>query len=116
MRLRPSEKVRSLRRWAGARFPFAALVLDKGPVDLRLVGQTLLRAALIGAVAGLFGAAFFWLTEHAQHLVLERGAGYRPLRAAGEVLASTSREEQYLYRPWLLALLPALGALISGLL
>jgi CIC family chloride channel protein len=120
-------KRRSLRVWAStdlyarARrralgFPFASFASDKGPVDLRLVGQTLLRAALIGAVAGLCGAAFFWLTEHAQHLLLERGTGYRPLRAAGEVLASTSSAEQHPYRPWLLAVVPALGALISGVL
>src|SRR3954453_24203242 len=102
MRVRQSERVRSLGHWAGSRFPRAALALDKGPVDLTLVGKTLLRAALIGAVAGLFGAAFFWLTEHATHLVLERGTGYRPLSAAGEILASTSSDEQYLYRPWLL--------------
>ena len=92
------------------------MILDKGPVDLRLVGQTLLRAALIGAGAGVLGAAFFWVTEHAQHWVLERGAGYRPLRAAGEVLDASAEFAVGLYRPWLLALLPALGALVSGLL
>ncbi|MET0283034.1 MAG: chloride channel protein [Polyangiales bacterium] len=95
--------------------PLLALALDKGPVDLRLVGQTLLRAALLGAVAGLIGAAFFWLSEHAAHLVLERGAGYRPLRAAGEVLEETGGLITP-YRPWLLAIVPAIGALCSGLL
>ncbi|HEY6878258.1 MAG TPA: chloride channel protein, partial [Polyangiales bacterium] len=103
-------------RTASARLPLFALALDKGPVDLRLVGQTLLRAALLGALAGLMGAAFFWLTEHAAYWVLERGVGYRPLRAAGEVLENTSGHGLSLYRPWLLAVVPALGALISGLL
>lgn len=121
----PSERARAVSRWAGrrlrqarsagARVPLLALALDKGPVDLRLVGQTLLRAALLGAVAGLVGAAFFWLSEHVAYWVLERGVGYRPLRAAGEVLAGTSHAES-VYRPWLLVLVPALGALISGLL
>jgi chloride channel protein, CIC family len=116
MRVRPSERVRALGRWAGSRFPVSVLSLEKGPVDLRLVGHTLLRAALIGAGAGLLGAAFFWLTEQAQHWILERGTGYRPLRAAGEVLEGTSHFELHTYRPWLLAIVPALGALASGLL
>ncbi len=106
----PSERVRALGRWAGAR-----LAIEKTPVDLRLVGQTLLRAAMLGAVAGLMGAAFFWCTEHAAYLVLERGVGYRPLRAAGEELDHSAGEEP-LYRPWLLLIVPALGALLSGLL
>ena len=112
----PQERFRALGRWAGQRLPLARLAMDKGPVDLRLVGQTLLRAALIGAGAGFVGAAFFWLTEHATYLVLERGVGYRPLRAAGEVLASTTETAPTVYRPWLLSVVPALGALISGLL
>jgi chloride channel protein, CIC family len=121
----PSERARALGRWAGrrlnqarsagARLPLLALAFDKGPVDLRLVGQTLLRAALLGVLAGLIGAAFFWLSEHAAYWVLERSGGYRPLRAAGEVLAGTGQVES-VYRPWLLAVVPALGALLSGLL
>jgi hypothetical protein len=77
------QRVRALGRWAHARIPLAA---REAPVDLRLVGQTLLRATLIGAASGLFGALFFWITEHAQYWVLGRLVGYRPLRAAGEVL------------------------------
>jgi CIC family chloride channel protein len=108
--------MRRVHRWARSRLPLVGLAGDKGPVDLRLVGQTLLRAALIGAGAGFLGAAFFWLTEHAAYWVLERGVGYRPLRAAGEVLESTSHRAPSVYRPWLLAFVPALGALVSGLL
>jgi CIC family chloride channel protein len=112
---RPSDRVREFGRWAGARLPLSSLTSLGGPVDLRLVGQTLLRAALLGAAAGAIGAAFFWLTEHAEHLVLERGAGYRPLRAAGEVFGREAPSSGR-YRPWLLLLVPALGALISGAL
>ena len=43
---------------------------------------------LVGAGAGVLGAGFFWLTEHAQHWLLELGVGYRPLRAAGEAAGS----------------------------
>jgi chloride channel protein, CIC family len=116
VRSKPSVRIRALTRWAGARLPLASLLLDKGPVDLRLLGQTLLRSALIGACAGLLGAGFFWATEHAQHWLLERVAGYRPLRAAGEVIDVGAEIGSYVYRPWLLAFLPALGALVSGLL
>jgi chloride channel protein, CIC family len=119
MRAKPADTVRALKRWAGSRLPFAAYALaklEKGPVDLRLVGQTLLQAALLGACAGLLGAAFFWLTEHAQHLLLERFTGYRVLRAAGEELETAERLEVAVYQPWLLVGVPALGALVSGLL
>jgi len=115
VRSKPSDRVRALKRWAGARLPLAFL-LEEGPVDLRLVGQTLLRAALVGAGAGLLGAAFFWTTENAQHWLLEVGAGYRVLRAAGESVNGTELAEAREYRPWLLACLPAIGALFSGLL
>jgi CIC family chloride channel protein len=110
----PSDRVRAFGRWAGNRIPFAAMASANSPVDLRLVGQTLLRAALLGAVAGLAGAAFFWLTEHAQSIVLEQGLGYRALRAKGEVFGGLAPPGQYL--PWLLAFVPAAGALLSGLL
>ena len=116
MGAKPSERVRALGRWAGSRLPSSFFSLEKGPVDLRLVGRTLLRAALIGACAGLVGAAFFWTTEHAQHWVLERGTGYRLLRAAGEEFETTSGFELNEYKPWLLAIVPAIGALVSGIL
>ncbi len=110
----PSDRVRAFGRWAGNRLPFATFTSASSPVDLRLVGQTLLRAALLGAVAGLAGAAFFWVTERGQHLVLEQGVGYRSLRARGENLGGTGEVGQYL--PWVLAFIPAVGGLVSGLL
>ena len=116
MREKRSERVRALGRWAIEHLPLTSLLSEKGPVDLRLVGRTLLRAALIGLCAGFMGAAFFWLTEHASYWVLERGAGYRPARAAGEVMESMTHASPTSFRPWLLAIVPAIGALISGLL
>jgi CIC family chloride channel protein len=115
MRVKPADKFKALGRWT-LRAPLAVLASENGPVDLRLVGRTLLRAALIGAAAGLLGALFFWFTETAQHWVLERLVGYRPLRAAGEALAGEAALEVGPYRPWLLLVVPALGALVSGLL
>ena len=60
----------------------ATILRDAAPVDLRIVGRTLLHAALVGAVAGLMGAAFFAGLEFVQRLLLEDLGGYHALRAA----------------------------------
>jgi CIC family chloride channel protein len=83
-------------------------------VDLTIVGRTLLHAALVGAAAGLVGAAFFAGLEYVQRLLLEDLGGYHPLRAAGENFLGESTR-QHVFRPWLLVLLPAVGALGSGI-
>ena len=70
------------------------------------------HAALVGVAAGLMGAAFFAALEWMQDLLLEGLAGYRILRAAGEHDPSPLEAP---FRPWLLALLPALGGLLCGL-
>src|ERR1700742_3902289 len=90
------------------------ILKEATPVDLRIVGRTLLHAALVGVVAGLMGAAFFAALEVVQRFLLEDLGGYRILRASGE----TFMPELDALRPfrwWLLLFLPALGALGSGL-
>ncbi|HKQ71286.1 MAG TPA: chloride channel protein [Polyangiaceae bacterium] len=83
-------------------------------LDLRYLGRMLLHAALVGALTGSVGSAFFVALELTQTFLLEDLAGYLPLRASGEsVLGSVSFTP---FRPWLLALLPGLGALGAGLL
>jgi len=96
-------------RDALAFFPDAA-----SSVELRIVGRTLLHAALVGAAAGLVGAAFFAGLEYVQRFLLEDLGGYHPLRAAGENFLSET-PGPHPFRPWLLVLLPALGALGSGI-
>src|SRR5260221_2849340 len=91
------------------------ILREATPVDLRIVGRTLLHAALVGIVAGLMGAAFFAALEIVQRFLLEYLGGYRILRASGE----TFTRELDAGRPfpcWLLLFLPAAGALGSGLL
>jgi CIC family chloride channel protein len=90
------------------------LALWPPPLDLRLVGRTLLHAVLVGALAGFFGAAFLGALELAQLLFLRGLARYEPVRALGETLLGLGPEQTM--RPWVLALLPAVGALASGLL
>ncbi len=87
------------------------LVPDEPPLELQLVGRTLLHAALVGLLAGLFGSAFLFVLEHIQHYVLESGTGYVPLRAAGEGQAAESATS---FRWWLLLFIPAVGGLASG--
>jgi chloride channel protein, CIC family len=91
----------------------AALLGGEAPIDLRIVGRALVHAGLVGAAAGLVGAAFFASLELAQHLLLG-AAGFELLRAHGERFVRPSSSAAF--RPWLLAALPALGGLASGLL
>ena len=91
------------------------MLSDASGVDLTIIGRTLLHAALVGAAAGLVGAAFFAGLEYMQRLVLEDLGGYHPLRAAGENFLGALRTE-HKFRPWLLVLLPAVGALASGII
>jgi CIC family chloride channel protein len=80
--------------------------------DLRLLGRTLVHAAVVGLAAGLVGALFVGLLELAQHFLLERLCGYKPLRAGGEPALPFAADSSF--RPWLLVGVPALGALVSG--
>jgi CIC family chloride channel protein len=88
--------------------------MPEAPLELRLLGRVLLHAALVGLAAGLVGAAFFAGLEAAQRLFLEQLAGFTPLRARGEAIVEAGTKVPF--RPWVLALLPALGGLASGLL
>ncbi len=92
----------------------AALGIVTPPVDLRLLGRTLLHAALVGVGAGLVGAAFFAGLEYTQDLLLGHLGGYAPLRAHGERLVSEGHA--MILRPIVVMLLPPVGALLAGLL
>jgi CIC family chloride channel protein len=84
------------------------------PLDLRILGRMLWRAALVGAAAGLLGAAFFAGVEYLQRLLLDELAGYTVLRAHGETFAAGPPSGNF--RPWILWILPAIGGLVCGLL
>ncbi|HEY4187220.1 MAG TPA: chloride channel protein [Polyangia bacterium] len=91
------------------------ILREATPGDLRVVGRTLTHAAIVGAAAGLMGAAFFATLELVQRLVLENLGGYRPLRANGETFLPEIGHLAH-FRPWLLVLLPAVGALAGGII
>ena len=84
------------------------------PLELQIVGRTLGHAALVGLAAGFVGTVFVAALDLVQRLVLENFVGYLPLLASGEeVLPSTDAPK---FRWWLLLFIPALGALISGII
>lgn len=99
---------------AARRGLFTFLSTEASPLDMRILGRTLLQAALVGAVAGALGVLFFVSLELVQRVLLEDLAGYVPLRAHGEVVVRGG--EARAFRPLVLLLLPALGGLLSGLL
>jgi CIC family chloride channel protein len=111
--LRPS----SLPRTAARRLTALRTLLGstRTPLEFQILGRVLLRAALVGAAAGLLGSLFFAGVEAVQRVTLEGWAGYVPLRAGGEqilgeVVGLTP------FRPWLLLVLPGVGALLGGAL
>src|SRR5688572_27593333 len=85
---------------------------ETSQLDMRIVGRTLLQAAIVGVAAGLVGAAFFASLELMQRVLLEGFAGYTPLRAQGEMRGHDGARDLV---PWLIVLLPALGGLACGL-
>lgn len=91
------------------------LFAETAPLDLRLVGRTLLRAALVGLAAGLAGAAFFAGLEAIQVFLLEYLIGYEPLRAEGETFLADGEHLHEGFRWWLLLVVPGLGGLLAGL-
>jgi chloride channel protein, CIC family len=91
------------------------ILKEAAPADLRIVGRMLFHAAIVGVAAGLMGAAFFAALEVVQRLILEDLGGYRPLRAHGETFLPELSGVHH-FRPWLLLLMPAIGALASGII
>jgi chloride channel protein, CIC family len=103
-----------MKRVVGRDF-LTTILKEAAPADLRIVGRMLLHAAIVGVAAGLMAAAFFAALEVVQRLILEDLGGYRPLRAHGETFLAEATNLPH-FRPWLLALLPAVGALASGII
>jgi CIC family chloride channel protein len=84
------------------------------PLELQIVGRTLLHAALVGLGAGILSCVFFAGAELLQNVLLEQLSGYEPLRAQGERVWGAAAGPEF--RWWLLATVPALGALAGSLI
>jgi CIC family chloride channel protein len=100
-------RLRALKKLLGATTP--------APIELQILGRMLLHSALVGAAAGLLGSLFFAGVEATQRIGLESLTGYLPLRAAGEGILGESPKVTA-FRPWLLLICPALGALLAGVI
>ena len=84
----------------------------RAPVTLQLLGKTLLHAALVGAAVGLdVPSPSSKGLDLTQHWVLARLARYTPCVRP----AKAPRPEQGpAFRPWLLVVLPGVGAALRG--
>lgn len=101
-------------RIARVRALFRSTSVPGSPLELQLLGRMLLHSALVGVAAGIASSLFFWALEIAQHVILERGVGYLPLRAQGEEIIGGFALPAF--RPWLIWIIPALGALGAGVI
>lgn len=85
-------------------------VIDRTPVDLRIVGRTLAHALVVGLGAGLIGVGFVLCLDALQRLLLENMVGYVPLRASGEEAHAIGTS----FRWWLVVPLLFLGGALAG--
>lgn len=81
-------------------------------LEFRHLGLTLLRSALVGLGVGAVAVIFYLLVNGLEHLVIGQLVGLEVLRPAGE---TSHHAPQHGSRLWLLAVVPAIGALLSGL-
>ncbi len=75
-----------------------------------------MHAAVVGAAAGLCGAAFMAGSDMVQTLLLEHLAGYTMLRVHGEATQPLLNIQPGAFRPWLLVVLPGLGGMLGGII
>ena len=90
----------------------------QGNFDFESSGRLIMYSVVVGVVAGLGAAAFFWALEHVQQWALVNVAEYeQPL--AGSERGTGEADLQYVLKPqltWAIVLLPTVGGLLSGLL
>ncbi|RMH38527.1 MAG: chloride channel protein [Deltaproteobacteria bacterium] len=84
-------------------------------VDLQQMWRLLLQSLLVGALAGCFATLFFVAIEWAHWFALDELARLPLPRAGGEAHV-TPEAAAGATRWWLVAVLPAAGALVAGLL
>jgi CIC family chloride channel protein len=108
--LAPAAMLRPMLR--PVRNALALFVPDEPPLELQIVGRTLLHAALVGLMAGIVGSAFLAALQYVQEVVLENLTGYDSLRAVGEIQHKIPDGTPF--RWWLLLFIPAIGGLLGG--
>jgi CIC family chloride channel protein len=86
---------------------------EEPPLDLRLVGRTVLEAIVVGLLVGAAGCLMLLALEFVETLVLEHLLAYPHVRAVGE--SSAPFLDASGVRLALVMIAPALGGLITGL-
>ncbi|MFV2067460.1 MAG: chloride channel protein [Pirellulales bacterium] len=79
--------------------------------DTESTGRLLLYSPLVGAVAGLGAAGFYWALSWLWGLAVEQGMGYIPPQAGNEPSLHAAQAPTHL---WAVLLIPALGGLVCG--
>ena len=90
--------------------------LELGKRRLRSQARLLGATILVGIVAGLGAVLFYVMCQVVVHFALDGVAGFRPQEPLGESRLAWLPESDQPLRPWLLALVPAIGGLVSGVL
>jgi CIC family chloride channel protein len=85
----------------------------KIPSQLNYLQRWVILGVLIGAISGLAAGIFYYLLNYSSEFFLGYLCNYYPPVAGGEVSKSTSSTD---IRWWLIALIPGLGGLLSGLI
>jgi chloride channel protein, CIC family len=93
--------------------PISSLTNALRSAEMRAMGRVVLHALAVGLLVGTCACAFYALLAFSERVLLEGVAGYKPLRPAGEHALDFSLPERPL-SPWILAVLPGLGALAAG--
>lgn len=79
-------------------------------------GRALLLCAVTGLVVGFAASGFYWMLEHARHLLSEDLGHFSAARAPGECVRSESGSVSGEPLRWVMLVLPALGAWCGALL
>jgi chloride channel protein, CIC family len=87
-----------------------------GETRTRTLVRSALQAALVGLAAGLGAVVFSAMVDFTSTSLLGHLAHYVPPHAAGETNFAGDIHGLGPVRPWMIALLPALGGLLVGLL
>jgi len=103
-----TDKEGGIRRWWQAGIEKLHLIFD-----LESSGRVTVYSVLVGIVAGLGGAAFYWLLVKFQDLALGRVVGYYPPPAGTEGALHTPHLPELW---WAVLLVPTVGGLLCGLI
>lgn len=95
--------------------PLAPFTKALRSAELRAVGRVVLHAIGVGLTVGVVACVFYAVLGLAERALLEGLGGYEPLRPAGEHVLDFPMPRRD-FTPWVLALIPALGGLASGVI